>query len=180
MLGGNQVALGIEAKKQVVAEVSEIASGALSAVVAEYHGLSVADMTVLRNKARESGVYLRVIRNTLAIRAVEGTDFECMQEAFTGPVLCAFSTNEPGSAARLIKEFSKEYESMNVTAISIGGELLAADQLSVVASLPTYDEAISQLMSVMNGPITKLTRTLNDVPGKVVRVIAAVKDAKAG
>jgi len=173
------VALGIEAKKQVVAEVGKIASESLSAVVAEYHGLTVADMTILRNKARDTGVYLRVIRNTLAKRAVEGTDFECMQEAFTGPVICAFSQTEPGSAARLMKEYCKEYESMNVTAISIGGKLLAADQLSTIASLPTYDEAIAQLMSVMNGPITKLTRTLNDVPGRVVRVIAAVKDAKA-
>ena len=172
--------IGIEAKKQIVSEVSEVASEALSAVVAEYHGLTVADMTILRNKARANGVYLRVIRNTLAKRAVEGTDFACMQEAFIGPVLCAFSKDEPGSAARLLKEFSKEYESMNVTAISIGGKLLGADQLSAVASLPTYDEAIAQLMSVMNGPITKLTRTLNDVPGKLVRVVAAVKDAKAG
>ena len=172
--------IGIEAKKQIVSEVSEVASEALSAVVAEYHGLTVADMTILRNKARDSGVYLRVIRNTLAKRAVEGTDFACMQEAFTGPVLCAFSKEDPGSAARLLKDFSKEYESMNVTAISIGGKMLGADQLGAVASLPTYDEAIAQLMSVMNGPITKLTRTLNDVPGKLVRVVAAVKDAKAG
>ncbi len=172
--------IGIEAKKQIVSEVSEVASEALSAVVAEYHGLTVADMTILRNKARDSGVYLRVIRNTLAKRAVEGTDFACMQEAFIGPVLCAFSKDDPGAAARLLKDFGKEYEAMNVTAVSIGGKLLAADQLSAVASLPTYDQAIAQLMSVMNGPITKLTRTLNDVPGKIVRVVAAVKDAKAG
>ncbi len=172
--------IGIEAKKQIVSEVSEVASEALSAVVAEYHGLTVADMTILRNKARDSGVYLRVIRNTLAKRAVEGTDFACMQEAFIGPVLCAFSKDDPGAAARLLKDFGKEYEAMNVTAVSIGGKLLAADQLSAVASLPTYDQAIAQLLSVMNGPITKLTRTLNDVPGKIVRVVAAVKDAKAG
>ena len=171
--------IGFEAKKQIVAEVNEVASDALSAVVAQYHGLTVSDMTTLRNRARESGVYLRVIRNTLAKRAVEGTDFVCMQEAFTGPVLCAFSKDSPGSAARLLKDFSKEYESMNITAISIGGKLLGADQLGAVASLPTYEEALSQLMSVMNGPITKLTRTLNDVPGKLVRVVAAVKDAKA-
>ena len=172
--------IGFEAKKQIVSEVSKVASGALSAVVAEYHGLTVADMTILRTKARENGVYLRVIRNTLAKRAVEGTDFVCMQEAFTGPVICAFSNDEPGSAARLLKEFGKEYEAMNVTAISIGGKLLGPDQLSAVASLPTYEEALAKLMSVMNGPITKLTRTLNDVPGKLVRVVAAVKDAKAG
>ncbi len=170
--------IGLEAKKQIVSEVSKVASGALSAVVAEYRGLTVADMTNLRNKARESGVYLRVVRNTLAKRAVEGTDFVCMQEAFTGPVLCAFSQQDPGSAARLLKEYSKEYDSMNVTALSIGGKLLGADQIDAVASLPTYEEALAKLMSVMNGPITKLTRTLNDVPGKLVRVVAAVKDAK--
>lgn len=172
--------IGLQAKKQIVSEVSEVASEALSAVVAEYHGLTVADMTLLRNRARENGVYLRVIRNTLAKRAVEGTDFACMQEAFTGPVLCAFSKEDPGAAARLLKDFSKEYDSMKVTAVSIGGKLMGADQLSAVASLPTYEEALAKLMSVMNGPITKLTRTLNDIPGRVVRVVAAVKDAKAG
>lgn len=172
------MALGLEAKKQVVAEVSEIANQALSAVVAEYRGLTVADMTDLRVKARESGVYLRVIRNTLAKRAVEGTEFECMQDALTGPVICAFSQDDPGAAARLLKDYSKEFEAMNVTAIAIGGELLGADQLDAVASLPTYEEALAKLMSVMNGPITKLTRTINDIPGRVVRVVAAVKDTK--
>ena len=172
------MALGLEAKKQVVAEVSEIANQALSAVVAEYRGLTVADMTDLRVKARDSGVYLRVIRNTLAKRAVEGTEFECMQDALTGPVICAFSQDDPGAAARLLKDYSKEFEAMNVTAVAIGGELLGADQLDAVASLPTYEEALAKLMSVMNGPITKLTRTINDIPGRVVRVVAAVKDTK--
>lgn len=172
------MALGLEAKKQVVAEVSEIANQALSAVVAEYRGLTVADMTDLRNKARESGVYVRVIRNTLAKRAVEGTDFACMQDVFTGPVLCAFSQSDPGAAARLLKSFSKEHDAMQVKALAIGGKLLGADQIDAVASLPTYEEALAKLMSVMNGPIAKLTRTINDIPGRVVRVIAAVKDAK--
>ena len=172
------MALGLEAKKQVVAEVSEVANQALSAVVAEYRGLTVADMTTLRNKARESGVYLRVIRNTLAKRAVEGTDFACMQDALTGPVICAFSQDDPGAAARLLKEFSKENDTMQVTALAIGGELLGADQIDAVANLPTYEEALAKLMSVMNGPITKLTRTINDIPGRVVRVVAAVKDTK--
>lgn len=172
------MALGFEAKKQVVAEVSEVANQALSAVVAEYRGLTVADMTDLRVKARESGVYLRVIRNTLAKRAVEGTEFECMQDALTGPVICAFSQDDPGAAARLLKDYSKQFEAMNVTAVAIGGELLGADQLDAVASLPTYEEALAKLMSVMNGPVTKLTRTINDIPGRVVRVVAAVKDTK--
>ena len=172
------MALGLEAKKQVVAEVSEIANQALSAVVAEYRGLTVAEMTDLRVKARENGVYLRVIRNTLAKRAVEGTDFACMQDALTGPVICAFSQDDPGAAARLLKEFSKENDTMQVTALAIGGELLGADQIDAVANLPTYEEALAKLMSVMNGPITKLTRTINDIPGRVVRVVAAVKDTK--
>ena len=172
------MALGLEAKKQVVAEVSEVANQALSAVVAEYRGLTVAEMTDLRVKARENGVYLRVIRNTLAKRAVEGTDFACMQDALTGPVICAFSQDDPGAAARLLKDFSKENDTMQVTALAIGGELLGADQIDAVASLPTYEEALAKLMSVMNGPITKLTRTINDIPGRVVRVVAAVKDTK--
>ena len=171
------MALGLEAKKQVVAEVSEVANQALSAVVAEYRGLTVAEMTDLRVKARENGVYLRVIRNTLAKRAVEGTDFACMQDALTGPVICAFSQDDPGAAARLLKDFSKENDTMQVTALAIGGELLGADQIDAVANLPTYEEALAKLMSVMNGPITKLTRTINDIPGRVVRVVAAVKDA---
>ena len=172
------MALGLEAKKQVVAEVSEVANNALSAVVAEYRGLTVAEMTDLRVKARENGVYLRVIRNTLAKRAVEGTDFACMQDALTGPVICAFSQDDPGAAARLLKDFSKENDTMQVTALAIGGELLGADQIDAVANLPTYEEALAKLMSVMNGPITKLTRTINDIPGRVVRVVAAVKDTK--
>ena len=172
------MALGLEAKKQVVAEVSEVANQALSAVVAEYRGLTVAEMTDLRVKARENGVYLRVIRNTLAKRAVEGTDFACMQDALTGPVICAFSQDDPGAAARLLKDFSKENDTMQVTALAIGGELLGADQIDAVANLPTYEEALAKLMSVMNGPITKLTRTINAIPGRVVRVVAAVKDTK--
>ncbi len=172
------MALGLEAKKQVVAEVSEVANQALSAVVAEYRGLTVAEMTDLRVKARENGVYLRVIRNTLARRAVEGTEFACMQDALTGPVICAFSQDDPGAAARLLKDFSKDNDTMQVTALAIGGELLGADQIDAVASLPTYEEALAKLMSVMNGPITKLTRTINDIPGRVVRVVAAVKDTK--
>ena len=173
------MALGINAKKQIVAEVNEVASEALSAVIAEYRGLTVADMTTLRSKAREGGVYLRVIRNTLAKRAVEGTEFACMQDAFTGPVICAFSKDDPGAAARLLKEFSKEYDDLNVTAVSIGGKLMGAESIDAVASLPTYEEALASLMNVMNGPVTKLARTLNEVPSKLVRVVAAVKDAKA-
>ncbi|PLY15500.1 MAG: 50S ribosomal protein L10 [Sedimenticola sp.] len=170
--------LNIEQKKAVVAEVAEVASSAYSVVAAEYRGLSVGEMTELRAKARESGVYLRVIKNTLARRAVEGTDFACMQEDMTGPLVLAFSMDDPGAAARVIKDFSKGHDRLVVKMAAIGGKLLAASDLDTLAKMPTYDQAISLLMAVMKAPTEKLARTINEVPGKLVRTIAAVRDAK--
>ena len=172
------MALRLEQKQQIVAEVNEVAASALSAVIADYRGLTVAEMTQMRVKARESGVYLRVVRNTLAKRAVEGTEYECLNDAFVGPTLLAFSQEDPGAAARLIKEYAKDYAELEVKALSIGGALLGADQLDRVAKLPTLDQARSMLMSVMQAPVVKLARTLNEVPGKLVRTIAAVRDQK--
>ena len=172
------MALRLEQKQQIVAEVNEVAASALSAVIADYRGLTVAEMTEMRVKARETGVYLRVVRNTLAKRAVEGTEYECLNDAFVGPTLLAFSQEEPGAAARLIKEYAKDYAELEVKALSIGGALLGADQLDRVAKLPTLDQARSMLMSVMQAPVVKLARTLNEVPGKLVRTIAAVRDQK--
>ena len=172
------MALNLEHKKQIVAEVHEAAGNALSAVLADYRGLTVDQMTEIRVKARESGVYLRVVRNTLARRAVEGTEYECLGEALTGPTLVAFSTEDPGSAARLLKDYAKEYDALDIKALSIGGELLSAEQVDRVAKLPTREEALSMLMSVMQAPVAKFVRTLNEVPGKLVRTLAAVKDAK--
>jgi len=172
------VALKLEHKKQIVAEVNEVAGNALSAVLADYRGLTVSEMTDMRVKARDTGVYVRVVRNTLAKRAVEGTEFECLSESLTGPTLVAFSQEDPGSAARLLKDAAKEYEALEIKALAIGGELLAADQVDRVAKLPTRDEALALLMSVMNAPITKFVRTVNEVPGELVRVIAAVGEAK--
>lgn len=172
------MALRLEQKREIVAEVKQAAASALSAVLADYRGLTVSEMTEMRAKARKSGVYLRVVRNTLAKRAVEGTQYECLNEAFVGPTLLAFSTDEPGSAARLIKDCAKDYDALEVKALSIDGELLDAGQLDRVAKLPTKDEAIALLMAVMQAPITKLARTLKEVPGKLVRTVAAVRDAK--
>ena len=172
------MALKLEQKQQIVAEVNEAAASALSAVVADYRGLTVAEMTEMRSKARESGVYLRVVRNTLAKRAVEGTEYECLDETFVGPTLVAFSQEDPGSAARLIKDYAKEHEALEVKALSIGGELIAADQIDRVAKLPTLDEARSILLSVMLAPITKLARTMNEVPAQVTRAVAAIRDQK--
>ena len=172
------MALRLEQKQQIVAEVNEVAASALSAVIADYRGLTVAEMTEMRVKARETGVYLRVVRNTLAKRAVEGTEYECLNDAFVGPTLLAFSQEDPGAAARLIKEYAKDFAELEVKALSIGGLLLSADQLDRVAKLPTLDQARSMLMSVMQAPVVKLARSLNEVPGKLVRTIAAVRDQK--
>jgi large subunit ribosomal protein L10 len=172
------MALRLDEKQAIVAEVNQAAGGALSAVVSDYRGLTVSQMTDLRVKAREAGVYLRVIRNTLARRAVAGTEYECLQEAFTGPTMLAFSNEDPGAAARLLKDYAKDHEALQVRALSVGGQLFGAEDIDRLAKLPTRDEALSLLMAVMQAPITKLVRTFNDVPGRVVRVVAAVRDQK--
>ncbi len=173
-----EVALTLEAKQAVVSEVAEIASQAHSAVAAEYRGLTVEELTELRVKSRDGGVYLRVVKNTLARRAVEGTDFECMQEGLTGPLILAFSQEEPGAAARVMQDFAKDHDKLIPTLISFGGQLLAASELDRLAKLPTRDQAISLLMAVMKAPVEKLVRTMNEVPGKLVRTVAAVRDQK--
>jgi large subunit ribosomal protein L10 len=146
--------------------------------ISEYIGLTVEDMTTLRVKARESNVYLRVVKNTLARRAFEGTDFQCMSDGMVGPMVLAFSQEDPGAAARVISDFAKENDKLVAKLVSIGGELLEAGDIKRLASMPTKDQAISMLMSVMNAPVEKLARTLNEVPTKLVRVIAAVRDTK--
>ena len=172
------MALRLEQKQAIVTEVNEVAGDSLSAVAADYRGLTVAEMTDLRAQARASGVYLRVVRNTLARRAVDGTEYECLKDIFVGPTMLAFSRDDPGSAARLLKRYSAEYRALEVKALSIGGELLEASELNRVASLPTLDEARAQLMSVLLAPVTKLARTMNEVPSKFVRTLAAVRDKK--
>ncbi len=172
------MALRLEDKKAIVAEVNEVAAGALSAVLADARGVDVGAMTSLRKSARENQVYLRVVRNTLAKRAVEGTEFECVQEALVGPTIFGFSMEDPGAAARIFKDFAKDNDKFEVKALAVGGELLDASQLDRLAKLPTRDEALAMLMSVMQAPITKLVRTVNEVPGKLVRTVAAIRDQK--
>lgn len=170
------MALNLEQKKAIVSEVAEVAQGAFSAVAAEYRGLSVAQMDDLRKKARESGVYLRVVKNTLARRAVEGTEFACMQEGMVGPLLLAFSQEDPGSAARLIADFSKDNNKLVVKLVSISGQLLAPGEIERLAKMPTKDQAISMLMSVMQAPVTQLARTIREPHAKLVRTFAALRD----
>ena len=172
------MALNIEQKKAVVAEVSGVAQSALSAVAAEYRGLTVEEMTELRVKARESGVYLKVAKNTLTRRAVEGTEFECMSESLTGPLLLAFSLEDPGAAARLVKDYAKSHDQLVAKLVAIGGELYDASELERLSNLPTYDQALAMLMGVMKAPVEKFVRTLAEPHTKLVRTIAAVRDAK--
>ena len=170
--------LRLEDKQTIVSEVNEAAASALSAVLADYRGLTVAEMTELRSKARTSGIYLRVVRNTLAKRAIDGTPYECLRDALTGPTLVAFSYSEPGAAARLLRDYGKDREALNVKAISIGGDLFDSGQLDRIASLPNRDEAITMVLGLLLAPITKLARTVNEVPGRVVRTLAAVGEQK--
>lgn len=170
--------IGLKEKQAIVAEVNETASAALSAVLADYRGVSVDGMTALRKEAREQGVQVRVIRNTLAKRAFAGTEFECLSEVLLGPNIVAFSLEDPGAGARVFKDFAKGNDKFQVRALSVGGKLLPAEQIDALAKLPTRDEALSILMAVMMAPTTKLVRTLNDIPGRVTRVVAAVRDQK--
>jgi large subunit ribosomal protein L10 len=172
------MALSIEQKKAVVAEIAAIAAAAHSAVAAEYRGLTVKEMTDLRAKARGGGVYLRVAKNTLVRRAVEGTEFECIQEGLTGPLIFAFSQDEPGAAARLIKEFAKSHSKLEAKLVSVGGRMYDASELERLASLPTRDQGLAILMGVMKAPIEKFVRTLAEPQGKLVRTLAAVRDQK--
>lgn len=161
------MALNIKDKKAVVEEVSGLVSGAGSMVAAEYRGLTVAQLTELRVKARTANVSIRVVKNTLVRRAVAGTKFEDMADTFTGPLIFAFSGEELGTAARVLKDFAKTNEALVVKSLSIGEGVLDSTHLDVVAALPTYDEALSKLLYVMKEPVAKLARGL-----------VAVKDQK--
>ena len=172
------MALSFEQKKAVVAEVADAANKALAAVAAEYRGLTVEEMTDLRVQARKEGVYLKVAKNTLVRRAVEGTDYECMQDSLTGPLLFAFSMDDPGAAARLVKGYSKTHDKLIAKLVAVGGELYDASELERLSNLPTYDQAIAMLMSVMKAPIEKFVRTLAEPHAKLVRTVAAVRDEK--
>ncbi len=172
------MALTFDQKQVVVAEVAEVAAAAYSAVAAEYRGITVEKLTTLRVKARQQGVYLRVVKNTLARIAVRGTEFECMSEGMVGPLVLAFSMEDPGAAARLMRDAAKENDKLNIKLVALGGQLVAASEIDRVANLPTRDQAISMLMSVMQAPVAKFVRTLNEVPGKLVRTVAAIRDQK--
>jgi large subunit ribosomal protein L10 len=167
------MALRLEDKKTLVKEVSAVAGESLSAIAAEYRGLSVAEMTELRKEARAAGVYMRVVKNTLARRAVEGTEFECMQDSLKGPILLAFAKEDPGAAARVIKDFAKEHEALQAVSLSVGGQLMPASDLNKLADLPTLDQARAMLLGVMVAPMSELVRTIAEPPAMLARTLSA-------
>lgn len=167
------MALRLEDKKALVAEVNAVASNALSAVAAEYRGMTVEQMTTFRKQARDAGVYVRVVKNTLAKRAVEGTDFECLKDALTGPLVLAFSQEDPGAAARVVKDFAKGNDKLVTKAVSISGQLYSAAELERLANLPTLDQARAMLLGVLQAPYGQLVRTLAEPGAQLARALNA-------
>jgi large subunit ribosomal protein L10 len=177
--GGSAMALNLNQKKEVVAELAEVAATAHSLVAAEYAGLTVEQLTSMRKKARAEGVYLKVAKNTLVSRAVEDTDYAIVADELTGPLLYAFSKEDPGAAGRLIKEFAKANDKLKPRLVAIGGQKYPGTHVDVLASLPTRDEALSMLLSVMVQPATMLVRVLAEPASQVARATNAVGQQKA-
>jgi large subunit ribosomal protein L10 len=172
------MALNLEDKKALVAEVAAVAAKAQSVVAAEYRGLTVGQMTELRAKARRQGVYMRVVKNTLARKALAGTAFETVGPKLKGPLVLAFSKDDPGAAARVVKDFAKGHEKLVATLVSLGGQVLPGGDIEKVASLPTREQALAMLLGVLKAPVTKLVGTLAAPASKLARTVAAVRDQK--
>ena len=173
------MSLSIEDKKEVVAEVSARLANAQAIVLAEYRGLAVEDITVLRREARASGVYLRVLKNTLARRAVKGTPFEKLSDQMVGPLMYGIS-QDPVAGAKVLFEFAKENELFVIKAGAMPNAIMSAQDIKVLAQLPSREQLIATLLGTMQAPMAKLVRTLNEVPARFVRTLAAVRDAKSG
>ena len=171
--------LRLEDKQAIVTEVQAVAQTAHSVVAAEYRGLTVSQLTGLRAKARQAGVYMRVVKNTLVRRAVTGTPYECISGSLKGPLILAFSKEDPGAAARVVKEFAKGNEKLVPTLVALGGQVFSAAEIDRVASLPTKAQALSMLLGVLKAPVTKFVRTLAEPTAKLVRTVDAVKATKA-
>ena len=161
------MALNLSQKQEVVAELADVAAKAHSLIAAEYAGITVGQLTTMRKKARENGVYLRVVKNTLASRAVEGTEYECVKDSLVGPLVYAFSTEEPGAAGRLIKEFAKGNDKLQPKIVAVGGQLYPASHVDVLASLPTREQALAMLARVLAEPASMFARAIKAVGDKL-------------
>lgn len=173
------MALNLSQKQEVVAELADVAAKAHSLIAAEYAGTTVAQMTAMRKKARETGVFLKVVKNTLASRAVAGTEYECVQDALVGPLLYAFSTEEPGAAGRLIKEFAKTNDKLQPKVVAMGGQSYPASHVDVLASLPTREQALAMLARVLAEPAAMFARAIKAVADKQGGGEAAPAEAEA-
>lgn len=171
------MSMTLEEKQAVVAEVSQRIRDAQAAILAEYRGLTVAQMTALRREARDAGVFLRVVKNTLARRAVAGTEFECLQAHLTGPLAFAASA-DPVATAKVLSRFAKEHDQLKITVGAMGGQLMSVEDIKALATLPSREELLARLLGTLQAPIQKFVRTLNEVPAGFVRTLAAVRDAK--
>jgi len=170
--------LNLDDKKALVEEVAAVAAKAQAVVAAQYRGLTVAQMTELRARARAQGVYMRVVKNTLARRALAGTTFEPIGPSLKGPLVLAFAKDDPGAAARVVKDFAKANDKLVATLVSLGGQVLPGQDLDKVANLPTREQAIAILLGVLKAPIEKLVRTLAEPQAKLARTLAAIRDQK--
>ena len=160
------MALNLSQKQEVVTELAEVADKAHSLIAAQYAGTTVSQMTAMRKKARETGVYLKVVKNTLAARAVVGTEYECVKDALVGPLLYAFSQEDPGAAGRLIKDFAKGNDKLQAKVVSMGGKLYPGSHVDVIASLPTRDQALAMLARVLAEPASMVARAIKAVADK--------------
>ena len=169
--------LNLEEKKAVVAEVSAQVAAAQSIVVAEYRGLEVGSMTELRAKARTAGVYLRVLKNTLARRAVQGTPFEKLTDKMVGPLIYGISP-DPVATAKVLNEFARAHDKLVIRAGAMPNAVISAGEVKSLALMPSRDELLAKLLGTMQAPIVQFARTLNEIPARFVRTLAAVRDAK--
>ena len=169
--------LSLEQKQAAVSEVQAKLTGAQAVIVAEYRGLNVEKATQLRAKARKSGLYLRVLKNTLARRAVKGTPFEKLSDQMVGPLMYGIA-QDPVAGAKVIAEFAKEHEQFVIKAGAMPNSVMSVQDIKALATLPSREELLAKLLGTMQAPMAKLVRTMNEVPGKFVRALAAVRDAK--
>lgn len=171
------MALNRQEKAAVIEEITSQLAGAQAVVVAEYRGLSVESVTQLRKEARAAGVYLRVLKNTLAKRAIAGTDFEGLSDKMVGPLIYGISS-DPVAAAKVLVNFAKTNDRLILTGGALPGQVMGADGVKALATMPSRDELLSKLLGTMQAPIATFVRTLNEVPTKFVRGLAAVRDQK--
>ncbi|MGI9318689.1 MAG: 50S ribosomal protein L10 [bacterium] len=171
------MSLSFEQKKAVISEVSEAIASAQAGVLAEYRGMTVSQLTDLRTEARNAGVWIRVVKNNLAKRVIDGSDFECLSEHFVGPVIFSAS-DDPVAVAKVMAKFAKDNENLKITAGAMNGSLMDQKMIESLSKLPGRDELLAKLMGTMNAPIQKFVSTLNEVPSKFVRTLSAVAESK--